>query len=73
MPAAPVDEAGDLGGCFGLHARDHVGVLLEREGGRFVAEPFADDLDRKAGLQGKGRVRVAEVVEADGPQAGPWR
>ncbi len=42
--AAAVDEAGHLSRRLGLHAGDDVGVLLEREGRRLVAEPFADHL-----------------------------
>jgi hypothetical protein len=28
IPLTPGDEAGDLGGSLGLHARDHMAVLL---------------------------------------------
>jgi hypothetical protein len=60
-----IDHRGDLGGNFGLHPGDDVGVLLERECRRFVAEPLGDHLDRDPRLEGQRRVGVAEVVEPD--------
>jgi hypothetical protein len=66
----PVDEVCDLGGRFGLHPRDHVRVLLERERRRLVAEPLADHLDRDASPESERSVRVAEVVKSDRPQTG---
>ncbi len=50
---------------LGLHARDHVGVLLQRERGGLVAEAFADHLHRHAGPDGNGCVGAPQVVEPD--------
>ena len=67
-PGRTIDHRRDLGGRLALHAGDHVGVLLERERRRLVAQPLADDLHRNAGLEGQGGVRVSEVVEPDPSQ-----
>ncbi len=65
-----VDQRGDLSGRLGLHDRDHVRVLLERERRRLVAEPLADHLDRDAGFECEAGVRVAEVVQSNVAEAG---
>ena len=57
-----IDSRGDLGGSLGPHPRDHVGVLLERERRRLVAEAFADHLDWDAGFERDRGMRVAAVV-----------
>ena len=62
-----VYEVGDLCGRLGLHAGENVGVLLEREGGRLVAEVLGNDLGRDPSLQGDGGVRMAEVMKANRP------
>jgi hypothetical protein len=53
-----IDHRGDLGSRLGLHAGDDVGVLLQRERGRLVAQPLRDDLDRDARLEGERRMGV---------------
>jgi hypothetical protein len=57
-------------GGGGLHAGQDVLVGLDGEGRAGVTEPFADDLDRYAGGDEQGAVGVAQVVQADDPDAG---
>lgn len=56
------DQRGDGPRCFGLHARQHVDVLFERERWRLVPEPFAHDLDWNAPFEGEAGMRMAKVV-----------
>ena len=58
-------KTSDRLGGLGLHARDHVSVLLERERRGRVTEAFAHDLDRHPGPQPDRGVRVPQVVESD--------
>src|SRR5579862_896571 len=45
-----------------LHPGEHMGVLLQREGGRLVPEPFAHDLDGHPGLERERCVGMPQVV-----------
>jgi len=56
---------------FGLYTREDVLICRHREGWGGVAEPFTYDLDWDAGLQQKGGMRVAKVVQAYPGKAGP--
>ena len=56
------DQVCDRLSCLGLHARDDVGVLLEREGWALVSEAFADHLRRYPSSQRNRGVGVAEPV-----------
>ena len=60
-----LEQRSGCGGCFGLLAGHDVGVAVEGEADRGMAETFADDLDVDAGHQQVAGVGVAEVVEAD--------
>lgn len=50
-------EASSQRCSLGLHSGNDMGVLLHRERGALVAEPFADDLDRYLCSEGDCRVR----------------
>lgn len=60
-----VDEVRDSPGGVGLHAGDHVGVLLEREGWALVTETFADHLRRNPSSQRNRGVGVSEPVQTN--------
>src|SRR5215212_10984125 len=64
------DEIGDGRGRLTVHARDDVAVGLEGEGDAGVAQALADHLGRDPGLEGRGGVAVAHVMQADPRQPG---
>jgi hypothetical protein len=61
-------EPGDPLGRVSTEGRDDVGVEIGGDGHRRVPQAVGDHLDVDPGGQGKARVRVANVVEADGWQ-----
>lgn len=56
--------------CVGSHAGQEVLVGLHREGDVGVAEPFADHLDVDPVLDEQAPMRVAQIMEPDGGDAG---
>ena len=59
--------------CFFLCRRGDMGVCIEGEPGREVAKHAADRLDVHTVLEGDGCEGVAEVVEPDLRDAGPFQ
>ena len=58
---------------FELRVSGDVGVGVQREARRVVAQHTADGLDVHAVLQGHRREGVSEVVESDARQSGPFQ
>src|SRR5215218_8835024 len=59
------DESGDSRGRLLIQARDDVAVGVQGDLDVGVPQALADDLGRDAGGEGRGRVAVAHVVQAD--------
>jgi hypothetical protein len=64
------NKLGDHSGSCGLHAGDHMRVLLQCEGRRLVPESLADYLYGHSGLERQRCVRVPSIVQPNGPEAG---
>ncbi len=61
--ARPLEEVGQLTYGGSLHAWHHVGVSIEGERDRVVAQALGDDLGVDACLEEQRGVRVAEIVQ----------
>ena len=69
LPVEP-NRPGDGVGGLPLHPGHHVGVAVQGELGRGVAQPLADHPDRDPGLDCDRGVSVTQVVEPDPGQVG---
>ena len=58
-------EAGEDGGSFRLHTRQHPPVDVEREARCGMTEPFADDLERHTSFQQERGVCMAQVMQTN--------
>ena len=60
-------------GRFGLYAWEHVLVGVDGEHRVPVSEPFTDHLDWYPGFDEEGAVGMADIVESDSGDSGPFR
>ena len=59
-----IEDCGcDKARCAGLHARDHVGVLLHGERWRLMAQAFTDHLHRYPRLECDRGMSVSKVMQ----------
>ncbi len=63
----PCDPGRQPGYCVGLLLRQHVGVLLKREGGTAVAQAQGDNVWRDAVQEEECRMGVPQSMERNGP------
>src|SRR5215212_10775515 len=70
LPRTGEDQVGDRRRRVPVHAGDDMAVGLEGEGDAGMAQALADHLGRDPGLEGRGGVAVAHVMQADPRQPG---